>query len=38
MLRKLIMAGGMAYLARKFMRGRRTDYPRTGTGWGRRDF
>lgn len=42
MLRKLIMGAGMAYLARRFMGGRRTGpgYSRTGMGigrgWGRR--
>lgn len=40
MLRKLIMGAGMAYLARRYMGGRRasTGYPRTGLGrgWGRR--
>jgi hypothetical protein len=36
MLRKLLMGAGMAYMARRFMGGRRTsaDYPRGG-GFGR---
>jgi hypothetical protein len=39
MFRKLIMGAGMAYMARRFMGGRRsmaTPYPRSGLGLGRR--
>ena len=38
MLKKLIFAGGMAYLARKLFGSRRStsDYPASGSRWGRR--
>jgi hypothetical protein len=38
MLKKILMGAGMAYLARRFMGGRRTSagYPNRGTGLGRR--
>ena len=39
MLRKLLFGAGMAYMARRFMGGRRgmaTAYPRSGFGFGRR--